>query len=49
MISNLETIQHPFFVGIAGAGMSAIAQYLQGTGLQVSGSDRFFNEERQAT
>jgi UDP-N-acetylmuramate--alanine ligase len=24
--------------------MSAIAQYLQGTGLQVSGSDRFFNE-----
>ena len=44
MISNLETIQHPFFVGIAGAGMSAIAQYLQGTGLQVSGSDRFFNE-----
>ncbi len=24
--------------------MSAIAQYLQGTGLQVAGSDRFFNE-----
>ncbi|MCH5714964.1 hypothetical protein [Niabella hibiscisoli] len=24
--------------------MSAIAQYLQGTGMKVSGSDRFFNE-----
>jgi UDP-N-acetylmuramate--alanine ligase len=44
MISNLENIKHPFFVGIAGVGMSAIAQYLQGTGLQVSGSDRFFND-----
>lgn len=44
MISNLEKIQHPFFVGVAGAGMSAIAQYLQGSGLQVAGSDRFFNE-----
>jgi UDP-N-acetylmuramate--alanine ligase len=44
MISSLENIKQPFFVGIAGAGMSAIAQYLQGTGLQVSGSDRFFNE-----
>lgn len=44
MISGLETIKQPFFVGIAGAGMSAIAQYLQGTGLQVAGSDRFFNE-----
>ncbi len=44
MISNLEGIRNPFFVGVAGAGMSAIAQYLQGTGLRVSGSDRFFNE-----
>lgn len=44
MISNLTNIKNPFFIGIAGAGMSAIAQYLQGTGLQVSGSDRFFNE-----
>lgn len=44
MISSLENITHPFFVGIAGAGMSAIGQYLQGTGLQVTGSDRFFNE-----
>jgi UDP-N-acetylmuramate--alanine ligase len=44
MISSLKEIKHPFFVGIAGVGMSAIAQYLQGTGLQVAGSDRFFNE-----
>ena len=44
MISSLENIKSPFFIGVAGAGMSAIAQYLQGTGLQVSGSDRFFNE-----
>lgn len=44
MISTLEKIRNPFFVGIAGAGMSAIAQYLQGTGMEVSGSDRFFND-----
>jgi UDP-N-acetylmuramate--alanine ligase len=44
MISSLESIKNPFFVGVAGAGMSAIAQYLQGTGLQVGGSDRFFND-----
>ncbi len=44
MITNIEGIRNPFFIGIAGAGMSAIAQYLQGTGLRVSGSDRFFNE-----
>ena len=31
-----------FFIGVAGAGMSAIAQYLAGSGKQVSGSDRYF-------
>jgi UDP-N-acetylmuramate--alanine ligase len=31
-----------FFIGIAGTGMSAIAQYLKGTGLSVAGSDRLF-------
>lgn len=41
---NLQNIKAPFFIGVAGAGMSAIAQYLQGTGMSVSGSDRFFNE-----
>ncbi|MBZ4190076.1 UDP-N-acetylmuramate--L-alanine ligase [Niabella beijingensis] len=44
MVSSLEKIRKPFFIGVAGAGMSAIAQYLQGTGMEVAGSDRFFNE-----
>lgn len=39
---DLSVVKQPFFIGVAGAGMSAIAQYLQGTGMQVSGSDRFF-------
>jgi UDP-N-acetylmuramate--alanine ligase len=33
---------HFFFIGIAGSGMSALAQYLRGIGKTVSGSDRFF-------
>lgn len=33
-----------FFIGIAGTGMSAIAQYLHAAGNQVSGSDRQFVE-----
>ncbi|HRI25350.1 MAG TPA: Mur ligase family protein [Ferruginibacter sp.] len=33
-----------FFIGVAGVGMSAIAQYLQGIGKKVSGSDRYFKE-----
>lgn len=44
MISAVEEFKNPFFIGIAGSGMSAIAQYLQGTGKNVSGSDRFFKE-----
>ncbi|MCD2425272.1 Mur ligase domain-containing protein [Niabella pedocola] len=44
MVTSLEQIRNPFFIGVAGAGMSAIAQYLQGVGKNVSGSDRFFNE-----
>lgn len=31
-----------FFIGVAGVGMSAIAQYLAGKGVAVSGSDRQF-------
>ncbi|HET6766822.1 MAG TPA: Mur ligase domain-containing protein [Chitinophagaceae bacterium] len=42
MISSLNDFQNPFFIGIAGTGMSALAQYLQGTGKNVSGSDRYF-------
>jgi UDP-N-acetylmuramate--alanine ligase len=44
MISSLKEFKNPFFIGVAGSGMSAIAQYLQGTGKNVSGSDRFFKE-----
>jgi UDP-N-acetylmuramate--alanine ligase len=44
MISSINDFQRPFFIGIAGAGMSAIAQYLKGNGKDVGGSDRFFNE-----
>ena len=44
MISSLKDFKQPFFIGIAGSGMSAIAQYLNGIGKQVSGSDRFFKK-----
>lgn len=33
-----------FFIGVAGVGMSAIAQYLVGKGVEVRGSDRQFGE-----
>ena len=42
MISSLDNYQHIFFIGIAGSGMSALAQYLAGIGKAISGSDRFF-------
>ena len=42
MINSVADFQSPFFIGVAGTGMSALAQYLQGTGKQVSGSDRNF-------
>jgi UDP-N-acetylmuramate--alanine ligase len=42
MVSSLHDFRNPFLIGIAGSGMSAIAQYLKGIGKNVSGSDRFF-------
>ena len=42
MISGIDNFKNVFFIGVAGAGMSAIAQYLAGIGKNVSGSDRFF-------
>ncbi len=36
-----------FFIGVAGAGMSAIAQYLAGIGKNVAGSDRQFGSEKK--
>ncbi|NOT52410.1 MAG: UDP-N-acetylmuramate--alanine ligase [Chitinophagaceae bacterium] len=44
MIASINDFKNPFFIGIAGVGMSAIAQYLKGVGKNVSGSDRFFVE-----
>lgn len=42
MIEGTEDFQNVFFIGVAGVGMSAIAQYLKGIGKNVSGSDRYF-------
>lgn len=44
MIHRIQDFKNPFFIGVAGVGMSAIAQYLQGIGKNVSGSDRYFLE-----
>ena len=45
MIQNISNFQNVFFIGVAGTGMSAIAQYLQGIGKEVSGSDRYFHPD----
>ncbi len=39
---NISDYNNIFFIGVAGTGMSAIAQYLSGIGKNVSGSDRYF-------
>jgi UDP-N-acetylmuramate--alanine ligase len=44
MIQSISDFKNPFFIGVAGTGMSAIAQYLQGIGKSVSGSDRYFEK-----
>ena len=45
MIKSIGNFKSVFFIGIAGTGMSAIAQYLQGIGKTVSGSDRYFTPD----
>ncbi len=42
MIQSINQFSNVFFIGVAGTGMSAIAQYLAGIGKNVSGSDRYF-------
>jgi UDP-N-acetylmuramate--alanine ligase len=42
---NISQFNNIFFIGVAGTGMSAIAQYLQGIGKNVSGSDRYFQPD----
>ena len=44
MISGIKDFKNVFFIGVAGVGMSAIAQYLAGIEKKVSGSDRYFKE-----
>jgi len=44
MIKDIHDFKNVFFIGIAGVGMSAIAQYLAGIGKIVSGSDRYFKD-----
>ncbi len=44
---NIKDIQNYFFIGIAGDGMSAIAQYLSGIEKNVSGSDRQFSSTKK--
>ena len=43
MVKDISDFQNVFFIGVAGVGMSAIAQYLKGIGKNVSGSDRYFH------
>ena len=43
-MKSIHDFKNVFFIGIAGVGMSAIAQYLAGVGKNVSGSDRYFKE-----
>jgi len=44
MIQDIKDFKNVFFIGIAGVGMSAIAQYLAGIQKNVSGSDRYFKD-----
>ena len=47
MKPSIHQFQHIFFIGIAGTGMSAIAQYLAGIGKNISGSDRYFTPDKE--
>jgi UDP-N-acetylmuramate--alanine ligase len=41
-MDTIDEFSNVFFIGVAGTGMSAVAQYLSGIGKEVSGSDRYF-------
>lgn len=45
---NIGSCKNFFFIGVAGTGMSALAQYLVGLGKQVSGSDRYFTADSKS-
>ena len=42
-ITSLSDTQKIHFIGVAGTGMSAIAQYLSAAGKTITGSDRYFH------
>ncbi|MCC6289322.1 MAG: UDP-N-acetylmuramate--alanine ligase [Chitinophagaceae bacterium] len=42
---DIGSCKNFFFIGVAGTGMSALAQYLVGLGKNVSGSDRYFTND----
>jgi UDP-N-acetylmuramate--alanine ligase len=42
---DVNRLQRFFFMGVAGSGMSALAQYVAGLGKQAAGSDRQFQPE----
>ena len=44
MIKSIDHFNSAFFIGVAGTGMSALAQYINGIGKEVSGSDRYFKQ-----
>lgn len=44
MRATINDYNNVFFIGVAGTGMSALAQYLKGVGKEVSGSDRYFSK-----
>jgi UDP-N-acetylmuramate--alanine ligase len=44
-ITSIDQVKRVFFIGVAGTGMSALAQYLSGMGKEVSGSDRYFQTD----
>jgi UDP-N-acetylmuramate--alanine ligase len=37
---DIHTLKHVYFIGIGGIGMSAVARYFKGLGIQVSGYDK---------
>ena len=44
-IDSLKGINKIHFIGVAGTGMSAIAQYLSAEGKDITGSDRYFHPD----
>ena len=42
---SLSELNNIFFIGIAGSGMSALAQFLAGSQKNISGSDRYFTND----